>query len=383
MSSSKNDYKVAVVGGGPVGLFLGICLQKAGISSCVIEKRAETITHSRSIGIHPVALEVFGEDLAAHFIEKGIKVTEGFAFWESQKIGTLSFDACPPPYPFILTLPQHETERLLAIYLNEINPSALKRNCEVTGMNEKDENVTLTILNNESQKEITAEYIAGCDGMNSFVRQSNKISFNGKAYNDTYIMGNFTDNTNLDNAAAVFLGRKGLVESFPLPGNERRWVVKTDQYFKEVKRSDIESHVKHRTDFRLSNAENCMLSSFRVFNKKAEAMVKGSIILAGDAAHVVSPIGGQGMNLGWLDAYEIARCFRQIYFEKAPPKKVLQNYSKRRLSAVRKASKRAAFNMAMGRKTIPFIKKALLKAVVNPPLSKIMARTFTMRKLFS
>lgn len=379
---TNNDYNVAITGGGPAGLFLGICLQKLSISCCVLEKRVQPIAHSRSIGIHPVSLEAFGKDLASRFIEKGIKVTKGLAFWESQKVGALSFDTCPPPYRFILTLPQHKTERLLIACLNKINPFVLRRNCKVVDIKEKGEKIELAVTGKDRPQKVTADYVVACDGMNSFIRKSKSISFQGKTYNDTYVMGDFTDNTKLEKSAAIFLGGEGLVESFPLSDNLRRWVIKTDQYISEVKRKDVESRVKQRTGFSLQNTENSMLSSFGAFNKRAETMAKDRVLLAGDAAHVLSPIGGQGMNLGWLDAHDLVRCFQQIYAENAEPEKVLKNYSKRRLNAARKASLRANFNMFMGRKaTFPFFKKALLKALVTPPISKKMAKVFTMRKI--
>src|SRR5699024_5936122 len=121
--------QVAVVGGGPVGLFLACCLQKIGISCSVFEKRGGPVKHSRSIGIQPVSLELFDNiGITDAFLEEGTKIGEGRVFCHEKPIGTLSFEDCPPPYPFILLLPQYKTEQLLASQLQSLNSDVLHWN---------------------------------------------------------------------------------------------------------------------------------------------------------------------------------------------------------------------------------------------------------------
>lgn len=383
--SSSNKYQVAIVGGGPVGLFLGCCLHQRDISCVVLEKRNQPVAHSRSIGIHPVALELFEKiGLAETVINEGIKVQKGHAYWNDKPVGTLSFQSCPPPYPFILTLPQHQTEQLLNQHLKSLGDEILHRGAALTGINELQDAVELEITTGGQSHEITADFVVGCDGKNSFVRRAASINFKGSPYSDTYIMGDFTDNTEFGNDAAIFLCDEGLIESFPLPGGVRRWVIKTDRYRPQITRKDIEQRVKKRISHNLKGTANKMLSSFGVEKKMASAMAKDRIILAGDAAHVISPIGGQGMNLGWLDAYDLTACLKEIFETGASPEPMLANYSARRLKIARKAARRAAFNMALGRKNgWPLVKKTLLKGLVRPPFSHLMARMFTMRGLQS
>ena len=385
MKNKKSTYQVAIVGGGPVGLFLGCLLESAGISCVILEKRESAVTHSRSIGIHPVSLELFNTiSLAEPFINKGTKVKEGMAFIGSDHIGTLSFASCPPPYPFILTLPQYKTERLLASHLNSLNPEILRRGTSVTQINETENAVELRAENGGDKQTITAAYVVGCDGKNSFVRRGAFIPFPEKAYRDTYIMGDFTDNTDWGSKAAIFLCKQGLIESFPLSDKVRRWVVKTDQYRPEISREYLEKKIADRINHRLDGTANSMLSSFGVQKGLAKTMAKRRIILAGDSAHLVSPIGGQGMNLGWLDARDLADCFVELFGGLKQPDKILQAYSNRRLKIAKKVIRRAEFNMVLGRKTkVSFLKRIILWPLLKTPLSTVMARMFTMRGLKS
>lgn len=383
MNTAPSEYQVAIVGGGPVGLFLGYCLRAKGISCIILEKRSHPVTHSRSIGIHPISLEYFETmGLADAIISEGVKVAEGMAFAGKKHMGTLTFTSCPPPYQFILTLPQYKTEQLLASRLNVLDPSVLQRGAEVTKMTESDTNIRLGITG--KNKEISAHYVVACDGKNSTIREWASISFAETIYDDTYIMGDFSDNTSWGTKAAVFLCKEGLIESFPLPGTLRRWVLKTDRYLSDITRRDIEERVARRIGHSLDGTKNTMLSSFGVQKGLAQTLAKNRILLAGDAAHVVSPIGGQGMNLGWLDARHLAGCFVQIFNTSADPTRLLQQYSTRQLKIARKIIRRAEFNMALGRKTKNlYFKKVLLSGMLKTPLANLMARIFTMRGLTS
>jgi 2-polyprenyl-6-methoxyphenol hydroxylase-like FAD-dependent oxidoreductase len=376
--------QVAIVGGGPVGLFLACCLQRAGVSCGVFEKRDHPVRHSRSIGIMPVSLELFGNiGLAEIFISEGVKVKEGRAFCHENQIGTLSFDGCPGPYRFILLLPQSKTEQLLARHLNQLDPEILHWNSTVTGLKRTGYNLQLKVIQNNHVKWTEADFVVGCDGKDSFIRKKNSIPFACKTYRDTYIMGDFSDNTSLGKTAAIFLCRQGVIESFPLQNGVRRWVVKTKEYVPTVARQDIEQRIRKRIHHNLEKTENRMLSSFGVEKKFAGTMAKDRILLAGDAAHIVSPIGGQGMNLGWLDGWDASQCLLECFANEKKTDSILQAYSKRRLHIAQKAARRAEFNMAMGRETkLLFLHKWLLRGMLRAPaVSHLLANLFTMHGL--
>jgi 2-polyprenyl-6-methoxyphenol hydroxylase-like FAD-dependent oxidoreductase len=193
-------------------------------------------------------------------------------------------------------------------------------------------------------------------------------------------MGDFSDNTSLGSDAAIFLCDEGLIESFPLLDQKRRWVVKTDKYLDDLQRQDIEERIAHRIGYDLSSTENKMLSSFGVQKMLAKPMVKNRIILAGDAAHIVSPIGGQGMNLGWLGAWDLSQSLRNVLNNKDSHSSILDQFERRRCKAARNAIRRAELNMRLGRKPyFPSLRNKIVSLMLNTPLSTLMARIFTMR----
>jgi 2-polyprenyl-6-methoxyphenol hydroxylase-like FAD-dependent oxidoreductase len=381
MSSSPVD--IIIAGGGPVGLYLAGRLIQRGFNCRVLEKRMEPDRHSKSLGIHPVSLELFDEaGFAEQFLEEGLKIKRGIAFWNREKIGTIRFDDCPPPFRYILALPQWKTETILENRLWSLDERALIREAELLDFTIENDLVSVRFSKDGKQHSLTSSILVGCDGKNSFVRNHLSIPFDGSPYPDCYIMGDFSDNTSFGTDAAVYLNHDGLIESFPLPGGLRRWVVKTENYIEKPGSGQLADLIEQRIGHSLSGMKNVMMSSFGVQHFLARSFHSGNVLLAGDAAHVVSPIGGQGMNLGWLDAEACAETIgRAIKSPKDQPK-LFQNYSGERRKVARQVAKRAEINMWLGRRETsgPVMKKAVT-LMVKKPFSSLFARIFTMRGL--
>ncbi len=372
---------IAVVGGGPVGLFLACRLAQLGLEVVVLEKEAGIRRHSRSIGIHPPALECLEHlGVADDFLQQGVCVRRGFAFGSRGMLGKLEFSTCPPPYTFIVTLPQDQTEAILEAHLRQLCPTALRRETEFEGFKECGEGVTVNYRQQGQPRRLEARFLVGCDGKNSRVREAAGIAFQGGSYPDTYLMGDFADTTNLGTDAAIYLANEGLVESFPLPGGKRRWVVKTAGSV-EATAEALSELLWQRLGQRPPLETNTMLSAFGVERYLASDFVKGHVILAGDAAHVVSPIGGQGMNLGWLGSWLLAGILAAIAKQKEASER-LHVYQRQRSRAAKRAIRRAEFNMRMGRKTaLAPLRNTGVWLLLRSPAKHVLARVFTMRGL--
>lgn len=381
MSDLETD--IVIAGGGPVGLYLAGRLIQKGISCRILEKRTTIDQHSKSLGIHPVSLELFKKaGIVQAFLNEGLKIKKGIAFWDAEKLGEISFENCPPPFRFILALPQWKTERILEAWVKKLDSSSLIRGAEVTGILQNDGSVEIEFNLDGDAKAIRSKFIIGCDGKNSIARKTAGIKFIGEAYPDCYIMGDFEDTTPFGTDAAIYLHSDGLIESFPLPNDQRRWVIKTGRYVDEPTPQMIASVVHGRLHHILYGARNFMVSSFGVQQYSAERYAHRNILLAGDAAHVVSPIGGQGMNLGWLDAEDAAEVLKKALENPSKQHHLFSGYSKRRKKIAKQVAKRAEMNMHLGRKeTSNLFYKTFLAVALKTRLNKYLAQIFTMRGL--
>lgn len=383
MNASNQHTDFTIVGGGPVGLYLAVELLKKNFSVRILEQKSAIEQHSKSLGIHPVSLELFNEaGIVTPFLETGLKIREGIAFLDDKNIGNVTFESCPRPYNFILALPQHQTESILESRVNNLSSETLIRSATVTDIRQTNELILIHYEKSGKTQTISSSYVIGCDGKNSFVRQAAGIKFTGKTYPDTYIMGDYSDNTDFGSKAAVYLHRAGLIESFPLPNSMRRWVVKTDRYIEHPERELLDKLVFDRIGHKLREQKNVMLSSFGVQHHLAESFYLNRIALAGDSAHVVSPIGGQGMNLGWLTANRLANSLENCLANPAKSNRHLQMFSRQSRNVAKTVARRAELNMWLGRKRqFPFVRNSIAKLIVNTPLQNKMAKLFTMRGL--
>ena len=383
-SPSTPDHEVLIVGAGPVGLFLGCRLQQLGIRCLVLEREAEPWSHSRAIGIHPPSLERLEElGVVDAFLALGVPVPGGAAVSNHRVLGHLTFESCPKPYNFALSLPQGDTEAILEQQLLSLEPRGVRRGLTVTEVEDEDEVVTVRAVDGAGEAHLfRSSFVVGCDGTQSVVRRFAGVPFDGAAYPDSFVMGDFADDTDFGSEACLFLAPEGLVESFPLPEGRRRWVASTDEYIAEPTLDDLVPLVLERTGHDLAGQSSFMLGPFRIERFLAARFVAGRLILAGDAAHVMSPIGGQGMNTGWMDAWDLAGALHDVLRQGEPWVDSLARYARQARRRAARVIRRAEFNTTMGRSwRYPAFKTALVWLMLHSPARSTLSRIFTMRGL--
>ena len=390
--SLTSETEVAIVGGGPVGLTLCCLLALQGVDCIVLERRILPTPESRAFGIHPPALKVLHKaGVAGGLIRRGLKISGGQVFLDKKRLGRMSLDNTDPIYPFVLSVPQTVTESLLAQRVQELAPGALIRGADVVSLSEIDGGSYLIVRGIDgNETRLRARYIVACDGKSSVIRQNVGIDFLGGKYPDCYLMGDFADNTPFGTDAALFVTRSGIVESFPLPGNMRRWVVRLPERMETREASDLAAIVQARTGF-IVPVETCLwMSPFGIEYRLAKRFYAKNLFFAGDAAHVVSPIGGQGMNLGILDAGKLSATIPFLLdLSNAMPEGKIQHavaaslYEETRKTAAKIALRRAEWNTRLGRPTPAWHPhRALIGMIANVPVIRdFFAGNFTMKGL--
>lgn len=373
---------VAVVGGGPVGLYLAALLLQEGVGVRVLEQRSERDRHSRAIGIHPPALAALEHaGVARALVADGVPIRRGRAYSGGKLVGTMSFESVSRDFPFVLSLPQCSTEAHLERRVQDLDPTALARGARVTGITDDGDRLALAVTSGGASTQLASALAVAADGTHSTVRQLLGIPVTARRYPDHYVMGDFADAGIFGTDAVLFLEEGGIVESFPLPGALRRWVVRIGEP-RTASAADLASLVQERTGIGLDAGSSTMLSSFSVRSALARSMVAGRTVLIGDAAHEVSPIGGQGMNLGWLDGEALAPIICGAMAGGTVERR-LRDFEVLRRRAAGIARRQSEVNMMLGRPlTEPWLRlrNFAMGAVASvQPLNRAVARRFTMQ----
>jgi 2-polyprenyl-6-methoxyphenol hydroxylase-like FAD-dependent oxidoreductase len=378
--------EVAIVGAGPIGLFLAHLLGQAGIQTVVLERRIEKAAPSMAIGIMPPSLRFFERvGLAAGLVAAGLHVQTAQVHNQQSVLGQLDFTTLPPPFPFILTLPQGELLRFLRTQLSLCPAAQLLYAHEVIGIRHHADGVFLRVRDARTGlvSECSARYVAACDGHASPVRHLLNLACPSKQYAPSFVMGDFPDDAASSNTAHLYFTANGSIESFPLPHGLRRWVALSPSGGKDI--NTLRQQVETITGVSLPAGAEQWHSFFRPQRQCARSFYRGRVILCGDAAHVMSPIGGQGMNTGFADAWHLAGILRQTLRSGAAMDPLLAGYASARKRAFRIAAARAARGMWLGAHTGRLFSAArsllIRRVLLRPPLSRHLPAYFAMLTL--
>jgi len=305
---------VVIVGAGPSGLAAACKLRLQGINAIVLDGATAPATTFRATIVHSKALEVL-EDISATkpLLETGIHVSKFVFRQRSFQLGYLDFAKLHARYPLALTLPQTDTERILRDRLQALG-GTIYWNCSVSTLEDGEASVRLHVNTPQGATTIEATYVVAADGLHSAVRQSKGIEFKGGEYDTSFITADclMAEWSLAMDEVQVCVSSDGFLLLVPEPGNKLiRMVATLDNAPKEPDLALVQRILDKRapTGVRAATVESS--SRFHIHHRLAAKYSHGRTFLVGDAAHVHSPAGGQGMNVGIQDGVAAAAVISQ------------------------------------------------------------------------
>jgi 2-polyprenyl-6-methoxyphenol hydroxylase-like FAD-dependent oxidoreductase len=300
------DTDVLVIGAGPSGLTLAASLVKQGVATTVVDRQAAGANTSRAAVVNARTLEVLDDlDVARRLVKEGIHAPR-FTIRDGRRtLIPVDFSVLPTDYPYSLMVPQATTERLLLERLTELGGTVLRPKTLASLIQDAD-GVTATFDDGEL---IRARYVVGADGMHSIVREQAGIGFEGGAYQESFTLADVRLRGEAPpDEVILFWAKAGLTVVAPLPGDIYRIVAPVADAPEEPSAAFVQQLLDERGlgAGRMVVTDVVWGSRFRIHHRVADTYRAGRLLLAGDAAHVHSPAGGQGMNLGIQDGVALA-----------------------------------------------------------------------------
>lgn len=311
MGTASTD--VLIVGAGPTGLTLATALAIRGIQTTVIDREAAGANTSRAAVVHARTLEVLESiGVTERLVKLGIHAPRFTIRDRDRVLVTVRFDNLPTRYPYTLMISQAVTEAVLRDRSAELGAQVLWGRA-LTDLSQNDHGVIATL---DDGRKLHARYLVGADGMHSAVRDRASIPFRGGSYEESFSLADVRLTGAVPNDEVIlYFSPAGLVVVAPLPDGVHRIVATVDS---APEHPDIE-YVQALLDARGPERKRFIVnevawgSRFRVHHRVVDTYRAGRILLAGDAAHVHSPAGGQGMNTGIQDAIVLAEALATAF----------------------------------------------------------------------
>lgn len=318
---------VLVVGAGPTGLMMAAELARYGLSFQIVDKKSGLCKESRAMAIQARTMEVFDHVGIIHrFLDEGIAIRAINPMRRDRPIGRIDFGMLDSEYPFVLSLEQSKTEAILLAHLAELKGN-VQWETELVSFTQDSQRVEAVLRHLPSGKEerMYASWIVGCDGAHSCVRSAMNVSFQGKTFSDLYSLADVQVRWKYPHAELfAFPDAGGILAAFPMPGKHRYRLIfqlpRCRDLLSKKKAllpeelaaiavptlSEINATLRKYTATELEVSDARWITHFHINSRLASSYREGRLFLAGDAAHIHSPVGAQGMNTGLQDAFNLA-----------------------------------------------------------------------------
>ena len=383
---------VLIIGAGPTGLVLALWLTKLGVKVRIIDKTAEPGTTSRALAVQARTLELYSQlDLAEAVVAGGHRVPAVNLWVRGEPAARLAFENIGSgltPYPFLHMFPQDQHERLLIQRLQALDVE-VERKTELIGFAEQENGVVARLRGPDGQElDCAASYIAGCDGARSIVRETIGTGFPGGTYRQIFYVADVeATGAALNGELHVDLDEADFLGVFPLAGQGRARLIGTVRG-QRADRADTltfddvsERAINH---LKVGVKKVNWFSTYHVHHRVTQHFRKGRAFLLGDAAHIHSPAGGQGMNTGIGDAINLAWKLAAVLAGRGRDD-LLNTYEAERIGFARRlvATTDRAFSFATAPGRIADVVRTRVAPVLIPmalafePVRKFMFRTIS------
>ncbi|MEU4402117.1 FAD-dependent oxidoreductase [Micromonospora orduensis] len=302
---------VLVVGAGPTGLATALTLARRGAEVTLLDQVAAPPVTSRAAVVHAYTLEVLDRiGAAAPLVAQGVRAPRFTVRDRDRVLLAVPFHELPSRFPYALLVSQAVTEKVLTDQLADLGVR-VRRPCRLTGLSHTADGVRAQV----DGAELRARYLVGADGLHSTVRQAAGIGFTGPSDEESFVLADVRVQSVLPrDEAALFLARPGPLVWAPLPDGVVRIVAAVPTAPAEPDAAYLQALLDERGPRRRPDLVTEVLwgSRFRVRHRIADTFRAGPVLLAGDAGHVHSPAGGQGMNLGICDAVALGTALADV-----------------------------------------------------------------------
>jgi len=387
MLITEKHTKVLIVGAGPSGLMMAAQLLRYGIQPLIIDNKQGPTSHSNALAVQARSLEIYRQMGVVDKVVANGKPAMGLTFNQDGKQEALfslnNIGEGQTLFPYVLLYQQSKNERVLLDYLTQ-NCCPVYWNTSLVSLQQKTDSTEVQLKNDDGEYTLKCDWVVGADGAHSAVRKQLQIPFNGDTYPSFFYLADLKLDTDFltDDYIQLYLGKSDLAGFFPLPEKDSYRIIGNlpgkFEGREDVVVEEVLPYMSALTRSTIKIVENHWFTTYKLHHRMADRFREGRCFLIGDAAHIHSPVGGQGMNTGLQDAYNLAWKLAGVVNGQIKPD-ILDSYAAERMPVAKEllSTTDKAFNLIMsGNWFISLFKKWVWFRILHTAWKSKKVRTF-------